>query len=215
MLLVAAVADYEVREQRLANARILARLDEVRDSLASQPYRSSELSAQLGELTKRLAQLEDDNRRLRRELSTQLRRKPEIAALTVTPPLESSGVTTLIEYTPGIEAAAPLLHEPAEIAATTISTASQPSAVMPFNEYAPGVDPAPLAAAVPVARSTDWSSYYYQSADPGPRIPASSRCRAPTQAHRPAIPEEDVRRIRHPSSRGRCDDDDVAQPGRA
>lgn len=129
LLLTAGGAYYVLREQRAANAAILAKLDSVQSALGDEARRSRELAGQVSALTERVAGLERDNRDLRRRLAALLSRKPaEVASLPLLLPLE---LAPLVPYAPPMEAAAPaVMVETLPITWATEWTSYQPAGLI-------------------------------------------------------------------------------------
>ena len=121
---------YALREQRAANALILAKLDSVQSALGDEARRSRELADQVAALTGRVAGLERDNRDLRRRLAALMSRKPvEVASLPLPLPLEALPLALHAEHA---AAAAPeaVVLEPIPITWATDWTSYQPAGLI-------------------------------------------------------------------------------------
>jgi hypothetical protein len=131
LLLTAGGAYYALREQRAANAAILAKLDLVQSALGDEARRSRELADRVAALTERVAGLERDTRDLRRRLTALTGRKPvEVASLGLPVPL-SIEAAPLIPYASPIDAAAPaVMVESLPITWATEWTAYQPAGLI-------------------------------------------------------------------------------------
>jgi hypothetical protein len=127
LLLTAGGAYYALREQRAANAAILAKLDRVQSALDQEASRSLELAEQVSALAERTGRLERDNRDLRRQLASLLRRKPvEVARLPM--PLEVMPLVPLAE--PAVAYSEPVIVEPLPITWATDWRSFQPAGLI-------------------------------------------------------------------------------------
>ena len=126
---IAALALYAVRDQRIANRDILARLDEMRGTLREQSQRSTELAGQVSALTDRVGRLEGENRDLRGQIARLLNRKPvEIAAAAPPLPLEAIALAPLAEHS--VTEAPAILIEPIPVTWAVDWTAYQPAGIV-------------------------------------------------------------------------------------
>ena len=129
VLVVAATGLFLISVQRSANRMILARLEEVRESLYQQRVRNAELNGQIATLTERVGRLETDNRDLRRQLAMLLRRKPaEVASLAVPPALHAVPLAPIAA--PSVASAESIVIEPVPITWATDWTSYQPAGII-------------------------------------------------------------------------------------
>src|SRR5262245_6815857 len=114
VLVVAATGVLLVQFQQSANRMIIARLEEVRETLSQQRGRNADLNSQIVTLNERVGRLEADNSDLRRQLAVLLRRKPaEVASITLPPVLEAIPLAPVAA--PPVATAETIILEPVPI----------------------------------------------------------------------------------------------------
>lgn len=129
VLVVAVTGVSLIRSQQFANRMILARLDEVRDSLQAQRVRAGELQSQVTTLTDRVAKLEADNFELRRQIAALLKRKPvEIGSLALPPVLEAMPLVPMAP--PSLATAEAMVVEPLPITWSSDWSSYQPAGII-------------------------------------------------------------------------------------